>query len=598
MKSTDAPIADLGVITATSTPSIKITSIGAALGSLRLDVSEIATSWGAQAARTSATVRVCAPDEDSLTLAWLAGSQALLAAGYDPSSCSSEGALGLWWGTSRPPFAEGPSHSYLAAALSLPADAPGTLLSGSTHSGMDAFLTALDSIAAGTVSRALVVASDAPLPGTGTACERFTGSGAAAFLLEPAGDDLMADRADSLGQRAQTKTPSMPLVRWRAGASAPVLDRYRPEGQMMIADLYDQRLFREEILLPAVAAVGKALDTARQASEAKAGIDSWILPDPDGRLGRSAAKRLGARRALAESLFSTAGDTGAAACLLGLALVLGGAGDDIGDAKHITSEEGRITPESSDVEAIGTIAYGGGRASGIVVERPAVNVEQEPHSIPGAIGVRAAITQARKASYSEVLRSRDQLVAMSEPIPMGLPPGSAGFVRGTNEVLRCQGGQCAACGWVSIPPTIHPTCVNCGGTDLDIIALDRSGVVHTFVVNQTMPAPFTAPLPLVVIDLDSGSRIMVQGTADSAADLGIGQRTQLVLRRYALERGAPVYGFKACPETPIRQHPADHASQIPAPQVTGDDALKHESADTISGIAIQAVSNSSNEEIT
>ena len=49
------------------------------------------------------------------------------------------------------------------------------------------------------------------------------------------------------------------------------------------------------------------------------------------------------------------------------------------------------------------------------------------------------------------------------------------------------------------------------------MALARRGRVHTFVVNQTMPPPFQAPLPLVVIDLDDGARLMVQG---SPADAG------------------------------------------------------------------------------
>jgi hydroxymethylglutaryl-CoA synthase len=71
-----------------------------------------------------------------------------------------------------------------------------------------------------------------------------------------------------------------------------------------------------------------------------------------------------------------------------------------------------------------------------------------------------------------------------------------------------------------------------------------SGTVHTFVVNQTMPAPFVAPLPIAVVDLDDGSRIMLQVVGDGR-DLAIGAGVELVLRRYAHERGVPVYGWKA-----------------------------------------------------
>jgi len=38
---------------------------------------------------------------------------------------------------------------------------------------------------------------------------------------------------------------------------------------------------------------------------------------------------------------------------------------------------------------------------------------------------------------------------------------------------------------------------------------------------------------------------MVQGSSADAVDLAIGDTVSLSLRRYALERGIPVYGFKA-----------------------------------------------------
>ena len=75
--------------------------------------------------------------------------------------------------------------------------------------------------------------------------------------------------------------------------------------------------------------------------------------------------------------------------------------------------------------------------------------------------------------------------------------------------------------------------------------LARSGVVQTYVVNQTMPPPFVAPLPMLVLDLDDGASLMVQGTPKDAPSIQIGDRVNLDFRRYALERGVPVYGFKA-----------------------------------------------------
>ena len=165
--------------------------------------------------------------------------------------------------------------------------------------------------------------------------------------------------------------------------------------------------------------------------------------------------------------------------------------------------------------------------------------------MPGAASVAATIAaDARDATYADVLRARGQLKPDGEQIPMGVPPESALFARGAEEMLQLLAGKCADCSTLNTPPSIHPTCIACGGSKMERVGLARHGVVHTFVINQTMPAPFVAPLPIAVIDLDDGARIMLQVVGDGA-DLAIGDEVDLVLRRYAHERGVPVYGYKA-----------------------------------------------------
>jgi hydroxymethylglutaryl-CoA synthase len=86
-------------------------------------------------------------------------------------------------------------------------------------------------------------------------------------------------------------------------------------------------------------------------------------------------------------------------------------------------------------------------------------------------------------------------------------------------------------------------CISCGSDKFDEVALARRGVVQTFVINHTMPAPFEAPLPLICVDLEDGARVMLQG-AGTGAGLSIGDTVELVLRRYTVERGVPIYGWK------------------------------------------------------
>jgi len=507
---------------------VAVLGVGAAAPSLRMAASEVGAAWGTGAPK--GTVALCDADEDTLTLAWQAATDALRSAGIEPAAVS-----GLWWGTARPPFAEGPSLGFLATALGLGADAGGALYAGSTHAGMEAVSGAWDALAAGHAEVTLVVASDALVPGLGTAGETTTGAAAVALVLG-AIPDPTAGRGASGAPRTPVSTdgtdsaspngaaPPARLVA-RATRSAPVVDRYRGDGDTATGDVYDARLFREEVFVPLLVEAGRALQGQGTSP------DAWAVTDPDGRLGAAVAKRLGGPLAGGD-VYPQVGDTGAAAALL--ALVSAGADDDVGP------------------RTVGAVGYGGGRATAVAAELT--------RALPGAAALAEVLGRGRRVGYVEALRVRSQLVPMADPIPMGVPPTGAAFVRGNAEMLGLEGARCRACGVISTPPSIHPHCVGCGGSELDVVRLARRGTVQTFVVNQTMPPPFQAPLPLIVVDLDDGARLMVQGSPADAATLGIGDRVTLALRRYALERGVPVYGYKAVRAAPSGDGPGGDGS--------------------------------------
>jgi 3-hydroxy-3-methylglutaryl CoA synthase/uncharacterized OB-fold protein len=467
---------------------VGLRAVGAAAPSLRLAAADVAAAWDRGGGR--GRIALCAADEDTLTLAWAAADAALRAAGLDGSAVD-----GLWWGTTRPPFAEGPSIAVLGAALGIEPHARAALAAGSAHAGIDALLGAADAVAAGSARAALVVVSDALRPGPGTGFEARCGAGAAAVLLS-AGEGAPA----TLGLHATRMQP------W--------LDRYRGDGEADTRDVYDPRLFREEIFLPLVGEVTDALRTLEPRA--------WSLPDPDGRLGATVAKRAGAGAPASSAVYTALGDTGAAAALLGAVGALDAAG------------------------SVAIVGYGGGRVTGVLVHADV--------PVPGAASVGAAIddAEARPVGYSGALRARGQLVPNGETVAMGVPPESAMFVRGAHEMLQMLGARCVDCGTISTPPSIHPHCIACGGPKLEAVQLAREGTVHTYVVNHTMPAPFEAPLPIAVIDLDDGARVMLQ-VADDGSNVEIGTRVRLVLRKYAHERGVPVYGFKAKPVRKVEE---------------------------------------------
>jgi hydroxymethylglutaryl-CoA synthase len=463
-------------------PAVQLLAVGAAAPSWRLDGADVGTAWGRGGKGQAA---VCAPDEDTLTLAAEAATRALAASGLQTDIVD-----GLWWGTARPPFAEGPSHAVLARAIGLSHRSGGALCAGSPHAGMEALLGAADAIGAGSARVALVIASDALLPGLGTTYETRAGAGAAALVLVSHGGPA------SLGERV-TRTH-------------PFLDRYRGDGEATTRDLYDPRLFREEIFVPTLHELGEQLDGAS--------VRAWSLPDPDGRLGSTVARQLGVSSIASSQVYAELGDTGAAAPLLGGIGALGEPG------------------------TVAFVGFGGGRATAIAITAK--------DAVAGADRVAGWIADGRPVTYASALRARGQLVASGETVQMGVPPESAQFVRGADEMLGLLGARCVDCGTINTPPSIHPHCTSCGSAKFVLEPLARRGTVHTFVVNQTMPAPFVAPLPLAVIDLEDGARVMLQGVGDGS-DLAIGTDVELVLRRYAYERGVPVYGYKAraLPET-------------------------------------------------
>ena len=268
----------------------------------------------------------------------------------------------------------------LASAVGLSHRSGGALFAGSAHAGIEALLGAADAVGAGSGRVALVVVSDATIPGLGTPLEARTGAGAAALVLVSHGGSA------SLGARV-TRTH-------------PYLDRYRGDEETATRDLYDPRLFREEIFLPTMRELGEQLATTD--------IDRWSLPDPDGRLGAALARQLGAGTPASAPVYAALGETGAAAALLG--------------AVHTLNEEGTV----------GIVGWGGGRATGVTI------TAHEP--VPGAAAISGVLDGGRAATYPEVLHARGKLVPSGETIPMGVPPESAQFVRRRRRDARAAGG--------------------------------------------------------------------------------------------------------------------------------------------------------------
>ena len=96
-----------------------------------------------------------------------------------------------------------------------------------------------------------------------------------------------------------------------------------------------------------------------------------------------------------------------------------------------------------------------------------------------------------------------------------------GLEEGRLESTRCRG-----CGRISFPP--RPDCPACLASDMEWTPLSPRGKVYTSTLIRAVPTPFidTAPLPVGVIDLDYGVRLLcwlVEGAGrlplDSAVEI-------------------------------------------------------------------------------
>jgi uncharacterized OB-fold protein len=115
---------------------------------------------------------------------------------------------------------------------------------------------------------------------------------------------------------------------------------------------------------------------------------------------------------------------------------------------------------------------------------------------------------------------------------------------------RLEAARCDGCSKVLYPPRL--ICPECGGREFTDETLPRSGKVVTFTVVRVPPAGFTeqSPLPIALVELDNGARVMVQiGDVADPDTVEIGMPVRLEFRRISSdgEAGVIFYGHKAVP---------------------------------------------------
>lgn len=444
-----------------------ITRIGTYFPRRRLDRALIAKAWGGRAAGTRTVAGV---DEDALTLA----ADAAVAALGDADTQSIDA---CYFASTTAPYLEKQVASLLATALDLPRRCAIADFTGSTRAGLTALRVALDGVRSGSFAHALVATGDTRAAEPGTELEASFGDAGAAVTL---GRD---------GAIAEFVTA--------ASVAEEFTHFYRKQDDTYV-QAPDTRFGNQYGFVPSVVeAVTLAL---KQAELPIQKVAKLAIAVPDARAGADVAKKLGADAAkqLEAHLIAEAGVTGSPDPLLLLAKSLE------------TAQPG---------DFIVVAAYGEG-ADALVFRATEALTKARPRGVAASLAGGIPL-----ASYERYLRARGILRGDSP----GEPVTTYAEWKELKQNTRLYGSKCGKCGQVQYP--MNRVCVACQAREgLVDVKLAKRGTIFTYTNDTLAPVP-ELPFPMLIVDLDDGARLYLQGTEFVEAQVQVGARVELTFRR-------------------------------------------------------------------
>jgi 3-hydroxy-3-methylglutaryl CoA synthase len=430
-------------------------------------------------------------DEDAVTMAVAAGANALR--GFDRA-----GVDALFFASTTYPFKEKQGAALIAKALDLPRNARTTDVSGSLRAGTDALQAAFDAVAAGSVARALVIASDCRLGAPGSAQEQAFGDGAAAFLIGASDAIAQFEGAHAFADE--------------------IVDLWRSEGDPFVHS-WEERFVVQEGYTPGITeAVHGLLEriAAKPGDFTKAAL---YAPDARSHAGAAAALKL-ERAALVDPLFGKLGNAGTAFAPLLLVAAL---------------------ESAKPGERILLASYGDGAAAFAFAVTAHVEKLDPRRGVAWHLGRRRAVP-----SYEKYLKARS---LDSREYGGGRDAGLSATIhhREREEDVALKGQRCNRCGGLQFPR--QRVCERCfAKDDFELVRLaERIGKVVTYTFDFFFPTP-EPPTIVTITDID-GARVHLQLVDVKPEDVKIGLPVELVFRRIHQVGGRPNYYWKGVPRS-------------------------------------------------
>ncbi|HEY6471307.1 MAG TPA: OB-fold domain-containing protein [Acidimicrobiales bacterium] len=446
------------------------------------------------------TRAVASYDEDTTTLGVEAGR---LAVRVGPGAAAVQD---LFLSTPDPGYLDKTSATTVHAALGLPRACGAYDFAGSARSATATLLQALVGATRGAPGggrTTMAVVSDLRTGLAGSAEERESGDGAAAFVCAPEGAV-----AELVG---------------RGAASDEFLDRWRVPGEAD-SHVWEER-FGEELYVPlAREAFAAAL---KDAGVSEGDIDHAIVTGLHARATKAAAAGLGVRDGvLAPDLLGSVGNLGAAHAAVALCDVLE-----------------RARPG----QVIAVLSLADGADAFVFRTTPALAEAQRAREEAGVPSVAEQVAAGRDdLPYASFLTWRAQLHREPPRRPDPERPGAPTVHRSEEWKYAFAASRCTACGFRHMPPT--RACLNCHAIDqmqFERLA-DVPGTVATFTIDH-LAFSLSPPVIGVIIDFDGGGRFRCELTDARPDELSIGDRVSMTFRRVWTAQGVHNYFWKARP---------------------------------------------------
>ncbi len=455
----------------------------------RSAIAGVLGSGGGRGARSVASF-----DEDTTTLGVEAGRRALA------EGPGARAVQDLFLSTPDPGYLDKTSATTVHAALGLGRACGAYDFAGSARSAVATLLQALASAPSRTT---LAVVSDLRTGLAGSAEERDSGDGAAAFVCAPGGA-----AAELAG---------------RGAASDEFLDRWRVPGEAD-SHVWEER-FGEEIYVPlAREAFAAAL---KDAGLAEGDLDHAVVTGLHVRAVKAVAAGLGVRDGvLAPDLTASLGNLGAAHAGVALCDVLE-----------------RARPG----QTIAVLSLADGADAFVLRTTEALAGAQQARADAGVPSVAEQVAAGcDDLPYATFLSWRGQLHREPPRRPDPERPGAPTVHRSEEWKYAFAASRCLVCGFRHMPPT--RACLNCHAIDqmqAERLA-DVPGTVATFTIDH-LAYSLSPPVVGVIVDFDGGGRYRCEMTDVRASELSIGDRVQMTFRRVWTAQGVHNYFWKARP---------------------------------------------------